>query len=301
METKKYYPYICGMIMAFVFGLTFLFSKTGLAYMSPMMLLSCRFFIAAVFMSMLLLCGIIHVDFRGKPVYRVVVLSVFYPMISFLFETVGLQWTSTAQAGIMVSLMPVFVAFLGAFFLKERQNKKQIFFIFCSVIGVLVTIIFSKQGEDGTQKGLLLLLCSIVAGSVYNILSRKNAAIFTPVEITFIMIWLGAIFFTAIFLWQAMHSSGIAAAYKMVLQEPTAIFSVVYLGIFASVLAFFCMNYMLGKLPAANACIFNNMATVISIFAGILVLHEKMHWYQMVGGILIISGVWGTNYYEGKG
>ncbi|WP_394266889.1 EamA family transporter, partial [Anaerotignum sp.] len=90
-------------------------------------------------------------------------------------------------------------------------------------------------------------------------------------------------------------------AYKMVLQEPTAIFSVVYLGIFASVLAFFCMNYMLGKLPAANACIFNNMATVISIFAGILVLHEKMHWYQMVGGILIISGVWGTNYYEGKG
>lgn len=300
MEMKKYYPYVCGMIMAFVFGLTFLFSKTGLAYMSPMMLLSCRFLIAAVFMSILLLCRIIHVDFRSKPVYRVVILSVFYPMISFLFETVGLQWTSTAQAGIMVSLMPVFVAFLGFFFLKERQNKKQIFFIVCSVIGVLVTIIFSKQGEDGTQKGLLLLLCSIIAGSVYNILSRKNAVIFTPIEITFVMIWLGAIFFTAIFFWQAIHDGGIVTAYKVVLQEPAAVFSVVYLGVFASVLAFFCMNYMLGKLPAANACIFNNMATVISIFAGILFLHEKMYWYQIVGGILIITGVWGTNYYEEK-
>ncbi len=296
MKIEKYKPYVCGIMMAFVFGLTFLFTKRGLAYMPPMLLLSCRFLIAACFMTILLLCGKIQIHFRNKPIYRVVILALFYPFLSFLFEINGLQRTSTAQAGIMVSLMPVFVALLSAFFLQEHQNKKQWFFIICSVIGVWITIVFSKQKESETQRGLWLLLCATFAGSVYNILSRKNAKDFTPIEITFVMIWLGAVFFTCIFLYQTRSLS----AYCIVVQEPMVLFSMLYLGIAASVLAFFCMNYMLAKLPATNVCIFNNMATVISILAGVIILQEKMYWFQVLGGVLMIVGVWGTNYYERK-
>lgn len=77
-----------------------------------------------------------------------------------------------------------------------------------------------------------------------------------------------------------------------------SIISVLYLGIFASVIAFFAMNYMLANLPAVNASVFSNLATVISILAGVVIAHESLYWYQIAGGALIISGVVGTNFFN---
>jgi drug/metabolite transporter (DMT)-like permease len=36
---------------------------------------------------------------------------------------------------------------------------------------------------------------------------------------------------------------------------------------------------------------------VISIFAGVLLLHEHLRYYQVIGALLIIIGVIGTNYF----
>lgn len=37
-----------------------------------------------------------------------------------------------------------------------------------------------------------------------------------------------------------------------------------------------------------------------SIVAGVLIRHEPFYWYQIVGAIMILSGVWGTNYFGSK-
>ena len=60
------------------------------------------------------------------------------------------------------------------------------------------------------------------------------------------------------------------------------------------------MNYMLANLKAANASVFFNLATVISIIAGVVIMREHLYWYQIVGGVCIIVSVWGTNYYENR-
>ena len=49
-----------------------------------------------------------------------------------------------------------------------------------------------------------------------------------------------------------------------------------------------------------NAAVFINLATVISIAAGVLIVKEHLYWYQAVGGILIVLSVWGTNYFENR-
>lgn len=298
MKTKKALPYIAGLAMAMIFGLSFLFSKQGLESLTPMVLLGYRFGIAALVLTVLQLFKVIKVDFKGKPIKGVVALSVFYPAIAFSFETTGLKFISTSQAGIMVSIMPIFVMIFGILILREHPTTIQKLFIASSVAGVLITVVFAKSsGKNDNFTGLILILISIVSGSIHNVLSRKYSKYFTPIEITFSMICLGAVFFNFIGVIQGVIAGNLLKSYIAPFTSASAMGAVAYLGVFASVIAFFCMNFMLSKLPAVNAAVFTNFATVISIIAGVVIMREKLCWYQIAGGILIIIGVLGTNFY----
>jgi len=293
--------YLSGLVMAMIFGLTFLFAKEGLRYLSPMVLLAYRFGIAAVTLTLLLLLKVVKVDYRGKPVKGVIALSVFYPVISFVFETIGIKYVSVSQAGIMVSLMPIFVMLLGMVMLKENPTGIQKLFIAASITGVIVTVVFAKgSGESGNFIGILLLLAAILAGSINNVLSRKYSKYFTATEITFVMLWTGAVFFSLVSMAQGIINHDLYNRFIAPMYEISSVTAVLYLGLLASVIAFFAMNYMLSKLPVVNASVFTNLATVISILAGVIIMHETLHWYQIAGGVLIISGVIGTNYFSGE-
>ncbi|MCM3640119.1 EamA family transporter [Priestia aryabhattai] len=55
-------------------------------------------------------------------------------------------------------------------------------------------------------------------------------------------------------------------------------------------------NYALSKIAAAQMSVFSNVATLITIIAGVLFLNEVFHFYHLIGGIMIIIGVIRTNF-----
>ena len=91
MKKTGILPYAAGVVMAVFFGLSFLVTQQGLAEIPPMVLMSFRFALAAAFMTVLRAFGVIHISYKDKPVMGVLALSVFYPGISFYFETISLQ------------------------------------------------------------------------------------------------------------------------------------------------------------------------------------------------------------------
>lgn len=298
-SNKKCKAYLSGIVMSTIFGLTFLFIKEGLRTLSPMVLLTYRFAAAAIVLTLLLLLKVVKVNYRGKPIKGVIALSVFYPVISFVFETTGMKYVSISQAGIMVSLMPIFVLALGIAVLRETPARIQKIFIAVSIAGVIITVVFAKSsGEAGSLKGIILLLISTMSASINNVLSRKYSRYFSPTEITFSMLWTGTLFFLSVSLIQGVINHNLYEAFITPMYNMSSVAAVLYLGIFASVIAFFAMNYMLANLPAVNASVFNNLATVISILAGVVIAHETLYWYQIAGGVLIISGVAGTNFFS---
>jgi len=299
MDKKQVWlPYLAGIGMAGIFGLTFIFTKWGLEGLTPMVLLAYRFAIAALVLTVLYLLKIVKLNYKEKPIKGVIVLSIFYPVLSFTFETIGIQYTSSSQAGIMVSLMPIFVMILSIVFLKEKTNNIQKIFVFSSVFGVIITVWFSNAADKGSMHGLVLLIISIIAGSIYTILSRKYSKFLTSIEITFVMVWMGAIFFTSVSFVQGIMNNNLYEIFIDPLKMKSVLITIVYLSVFASVIAFFAMNYMLSKLPAVNASVFTNLATIIAILAGVLIGKENLYLYQIIGGLFIILGVWGTNYFE---
>lgn len=295
LKLKKYFPYLAGSTFSLVFGFSFLFTKEGLELITPFHLLAFRFSLAFICLSILRFIGIININLKGKNLKKLFLLAIFQPGIYFICETTGMLYTTSSEAGMMIALIPVAVTILGAIFLNEKPGFLQTVFVVLSVAGVFVIILnrgVSPAAANST--GLILLGGAVIAAGVYNIISRQLSLEFSPVEITYVMMGFGALFFNIIALYQKNFQ---ISSYFMMLQNRNVLISVIYLGIFSSVVAFFMMNYTLSKITAAESAVFANLTTVVSIAAGVILRNEPFFKFQVIGAVLIIIGVWGTNYF----
>jgi len=293
-------PYLAGVAFATIFGFSFLFAKEALDYVDPLRLLGLRFMLAALVVTALVLGGLVKIHLRGKDLRPLLYVSLLQPVAYFLSETFGLGFISSSQAGMMIALIPILVAVCSALFLKERTSRLQWSFIILSMLGVV--LIASQQGAGegmGSLWGSLLLFGAVLAAAVFNIVSRKATQTFSPFEITFVMMWVGALVFNTLAL-VAHLRAGSLPTYGIVLLNTQVLVSLMYLGILSSVVAFFLVNYSLSKLPASQAAVFANVGTVVAVLAGVGLRNEPFYWYSAAGVLMILSGVWGANYFGGR-
>ncbi|QAA31579.1 DMT family transporter [Clostridium manihotivorum] len=291
-------PYIAVSISSVIFGLSFLFSKMALTVATPFMLVSFRFLLAFLVMTILIIFKIIKVNYKNKPLGGLIVLGLAEPVIYFIFETYGVKNASSSVAGLMLALIPIAVTLLGAYFLNEVPSIKRILFIVLSVSGVALIGIMSSTGGQGTSiLGIILLLGAVTSAGFYSIISRKVSKYYTPVEITYFMMFFAALCFTVMNVVDVLINGNIYNYFEP-LKSKTFIISILYLGIISSIIAYFLTNFTLSKIQASKTSVFSNVSTIVSIVAGVLILNESFHIYHFVGSILILTGVWGTNKFK---
>lgn len=51
-------------------------------------------------------------------------------------------------------------------------------------------------------------------------------------------------------------------------------------------------------MPASKSTVFANLSTIISIVAGVVFLGEEFYYYHVIGSIMILAGIIGTNYFN---
>ncbi|MCY6485045.1 DMT family transporter [Clostridium aestuarii] len=296
IEKERYLPYLAAGGMALIFGLSFLFTKEALSQVEPIHLLGFRFGIAAIVLSILKITKVIKIEYKGKELRKLATIALVQPVAYFIFEVFGIQLASSSEAGMMIALIPAMVTILAVIFLKEFPSRIQVMFVGLSVTGAIFTIIMKSSEIGSNMTGIIILLMAVSCGSIFNILSRKYSMDFNPVEITYAMMCVGAITFNTIAVIQHIIK-GELSNYFVPLLNLKVISAVLYLGILSSIIAFFLANYTLSKIEASRSAVFANISSIVSIIAGIVIRHEPFYWYQIVGAIMILSGVWGTNYF----
>ncbi len=294
MHKNTITAYIMLVVSSVIFGFSFLFTKDTLAYLDIFQLLGMRFLIAAVVMSIIVLSGIIKINLTRKKLKGIFVLTLFQPVVYFVCETFGVKLTSSSESGMMIALIPIFVALFSRVLLKENLKPLQWISIFVSVVGV-VLIIGAKGFNfgNGSFAGFMLLLGAVIAAGLYSPLSRKLSAHSSPFEITFVMMWVGAAVFNAIGVSTAA-AKGTLSTYITAAFAPGSLPGVLYLGVLSSIVAFFCINYAVSKIRTSRTAAFANLTTVISILAGTLLGGEKIYSLAIVGIALILLSIWGV-------
>ena len=81
------------------------------------------------------------------------------------------------------------------------------------------------------------------------------------------------------------------------LGDSSFIIAVLFLSLASSVCAYMLCNYALARLPVARMTIFNNVSTVVSVVAGVLVMGDPFMLTSVIAFVLILAGVWGVNHF----
>nr|WP_312876171.1 EamA family transporter [Paenibacillus frigoriresistens] len=205
--------------------------------------------------------------------------------------------TSSAEGGILYAFTPIVTMVFASMFLKERTNILQKLAIFLSVFGVLFIFIMKGSTVDlSNVTGIILLVLTCVAFAGYSVMARSLSKQFSPVEISYFMLGIGFATFLVISL-TSHASAGTMDVFLSPLSKPSFIMAILFLGLLSSLVTALTGNYVLSKIEASKMSVFTNLSTIVSITAGALFLGEKVTVYHLVGSVMILAGVIGTQYW----
>ncbi len=283
---------LAALAASIIFGFSFMASRIAMEHTTPSMLLSLRFTAALLIMTVLMLFGAGSLHLKGKPIGRFLLLGLCQPVIYFIGESNGIKLTNSSFSGIMIALIPVITALLSSLFLREQLKLKKLIWILCSLTGV-VLISLTQEGGTIEFAGILYLLLADLAAAMFTILSRSLSDSFTAFERTYIIMLMGALFFTGSAVLQ--EGSGYPAMLRTAVTDLHVILPVLYLSVLSSVVAFFCQNYAASYLDATRVVVFANVTPVVSVLVGVLLLHEPFSPIHVPGIALILLGVYMVN------
>lgn len=279
---------LSGLAMSFIFGLSFLFTKNALDYVPVYTFLSYRFFVATVAMLVLISSRIVKLE--KKPYWKLWKVAIFQPVLYFIFETNGLKFAASSEAGMLIAMIPIVIVVLSPFLLKEKIKWFQIVFAFMSFIGVVLIIGYGEK-MSGSLFGKLLILGAVFSAAFYNIFSRKLSKQFKPEEITFFMMITGFLFFTSLSIFTRQFTLNFA--------KPVIV-SALYLGILSSTVAFFLVNFMVSKVSPTISSLFSNLTTIVSVLAGSIIKNEVIRPLQILGMVMILVALFGNSFLSTK-
>lgn len=289
-----------------IFGFSFMFSRIALNTATPFVMLMYRFLLAFI-----LLNGVAFWSARRKKIANtdsndihwlrfkiewkntlpLIAMGVIQPVAYFLCESYGISLTNATFSGVIIALIPIVALGAGIFLLGEYPRKSQVLFSIISILGVILMTL-QQRAEGAIQfLGVLLLIGAVVTGMAFSVISRKLSAAYSALERTYVMMLIGAVAFTLLAVVECRNNP---AALIAPLKDPGFLGAILYLGLFSSIIAFMCLNYANNYLSVAKATAFCNLTTVISLFAGVIFLHEPFTLASLIASILIILGIWGV-------
>ncbi|QGG53509.1 DMT family transporter [Lysinibacillus pakistanensis] len=298
--TAQRKAYLAAIGYALIIGLSFMFVKVALTVASPIDTLAHRFSIAFISILIFMICTKKRVKIGKQDIMRILPLALLYPLAFFTFQVLGLAQISSTEAGIIQAAIPVFTLILASVLLKEKSSQLQLFFVSLSVAGVIFMLCMSNGGANtGNLIGRGLILLSALAVSFYNIFARKLTRQYSLISLTYMMTFCGFVIFNGVAIGNHVMNQTLPQFFKPFLYGDFVI-AIVYLGILSSLVTSYLSNYSLSILEASKMSVFSNLATFITILAGVIFLKEAFHLYHLIGGVSIVIGVIGTNYFGNK-
>lgn len=207
-----------------------------------------------------------------------------------LFFLYGMQHLTAGRGALVVAATPVLTLLAAAGWFGEGLDPAKAFGSMIALTGCLTVIghgdpLAPLRGRIGF--GELLVLGCALAWTAYTLLGRVATRTLTPLTLTayastagFLMLLLAALLYDPAALWPRYPASAWAA--------------IAFLGFFGTTVGFTWFSAAVGEIGAQRAAAFINLVPVAAVVAGAVLLDEPFEISLLVGGALVIGGVWLT-------
>ncbi|WP_315053138.1 DMT family transporter [Chryseobacterium indoltheticum] len=271
-------------ILSVIWGSSFILIKKSLDHFSPYQVGALRVLIAGI---ILMPVAISKYRLFPKKHLKWLILAAFtgnfIPM--FLFPIAETQ-ISSSIAGIINSMMPIFVIIVGALIWKFETTKRQMTGVFISFTGVCL---LAFGGDDSTQFKIFPILLLLLATLCYAMSTTTVKSKLMDVSSTVLSAF---VFSFVLFLPSliALLSTGFVSQFTFTKENMIGLGFVSLLSVFGTGLAMM-MNYRLLKVSTPLfASTVTLLMPIVAIIWGVLD-GEKLTALQFAGTIVIIAGL----------
>jgi drug/metabolite transporter (DMT)-like permease len=271
-------------------------AKHALTGFSPMALASLRIGGAALLFAALFLARGKPLGFRLTRRHWLVMTLLALSGVTFnqIFFIGGIARTSVAHAGLIVAIGPVMVLVLSCVMRLEALTVSKFVGMLVSFGGVAVlTTGKAAQGNSGHWAGDLILLAASAVFAYYTILVKEVADQYDALTLNTLAFGLGALLMIPFGTWSVLSVPWAAI-------PPRAWWGLGFMVVFGSVLPYLLFAFAMTELTASRVAAFSYVQPVIATGLGIWLLAEKLTVKIVLGGILILSGVYLTERERGE-
>lgn len=260
-----------------IWGASFAVTKGSLDAIGPNWLLSYRFILAALFMTVLVwkqIRGMDRQTLRGG-----ILTGVELYLVQF-FQTVGMLYTTAGKSAFLTATYVVMTPFVVWIAFRQRPLKRQFAGGILSLIGVGL-ISLNHEGVGMGKGEILTLIAGLVCAISY--VHMKSAAQKTNVVL---LCWVQMITCSVL-------STGVAA----VTEKPAFALgaagwgAVLFLGLISSGVSNIFQNAGLKYASASHASLVFALEAVFGVVFGVLLLHEPLEARMLAGSAIVFAAI----------
>ncbi len=286
---KPLLPILLLVFTMFAWGANFHLTIITLDYYSPMGVATWRFLLGVLGLLVILFWRfgkeLFRFKFSPKEWWNLFLTAFFGIFLTIYFFNAGLETTSAINGSLIIATSPAITAVLSFFMEKKRLKPVQWFAIGLSFFGVLLILIkgdLNRLAQLQFEIGDVYILLMALVFSFSQIIVAKNLSHVNSILMTTVASVFSLIFFL-IFSSSELFSVPIPSSTDFW-------YSMLFMGLIGTALAYGAFYYSVIKVGATNATLYMNL---IPFFAVVLAFPfgEKIYSVQLVGGLIIISGL----------
>ena len=275
-------------LLALIWGSSFILIKKGLDTFSPTQVASIRVFIGFLTLTPMALFSLKHVPWvNWKYLLLSGSLGVFFPAFLFAFAQTEV---SSLLAGILNSLTPLFALLFGILFFRQVGSKLKYVGVLIGFLGTITLVLMKPNGEQISINGyaLLVVLAAMMYGLNVNMI-KKFLGHLPPLQVSTLSLFMIGPFATG-----AVFNLSIVETYQNSTFGYQSLLALVVLGFVSTGVAtvlFYRLLQMTNPLFASSV---TYLIPIVAVFWGLLD-GESLQTIHIFSMLMIITGVWLVN------
>lgn len=265
-----------------IWGFAFVVVKDSVDTIPPVYMVSIRYTIAAVLLGFVLIP-----QFKKLNRYYWIHGAVTGLMLAlgYITQTIGCKYTTAGKNAFLTTIYVILIPLISWPLNKKRPH----FVVFLSAVMALVGIGLLALRNEGGVLGfnvgdILTLICGLFY-ALHIIFTAKFSKDKNPVILTWIQFIVAAVFSWAV---SPLIDGSFSVA---LLKSSRVIFSMLYLGIFSSLVAFLLQNICLKYMESSLASLFLSLESVFGVIFSAIFLRERMTLVMIIGCVLIFAAI----------
>ena len=289
---KRFLPHLIAFIVVAIWGVTFVCTKLLLlGGLTAAQIFILRFIIAyLLLLGYSLSKGIHWLSNSWRDELNMMALGVFGGSLYFLTANSAMNYTTTTNTSIIVSLCPMFAsAIICAFYKTERLNRWQTVGTVMAALGVIMVVMNGHFVLHLSPLGDVLAFGACMCWAFYSLLIIPVSKRYPTVFITRKVFFYGLL---SMIPYIILHPD---LNIQLVINKPTLLANLLFLGCVASMLCYVAWNWVLKRLGAVVATNYVYLNPVTTIVFAWMVLNEQITVWFIIGTVLILYGMYLVN------